>query len=390
VHRYLKDLEADPREFERVALRHRAKLKALYAWYSEKPSAHAQKIIFDQKPEGGPLLALKQLSSVSAEEAAGLILKYHLPFLETRGAAGKNRKDPSVVMAMIKNMSATELVTNAAALERLGVKDIPALRAAFEEALSSAGKARRPRGGTLKTTRAAEAMEEAGESKIAGKLRQLQEVQLDNLAGVEGNWLVIADKSGSMAVAIDLARQISALLTRMVKGKVYITFVDESPRFIDATGKSYEELKALTTGVVAGGGTSIGCGLAYLSDHKLEVDGIAIISDGGENRMPAFASAYSVYTDKFGNQPTVYFYQLSGDTDVLSYHCATAQIDLQTFDLRGSASVDYHSLPNLVQTMRVGRYSLIDEVLSTPLLTLDFVLDRTKSVPVVRTFLQPV
>jgi hypothetical protein len=46
-----------------------------------------------------------------------------------------------------------------------------------------------------------------------------------------------------------------------------------------------------------------------------------------------------------------------------------AKIDMQVFDLRGG--IDYYSLPNLVATMRTNRYSLIDEVMAVPLLTLD-------------------
>jgi len=33
--------------------------------------------------------------------------------------------------------------------------------------------------------------------------------------------------------------------------------------------------------------------------------------------------------------------------------------------------VDFYSLPNLVQTMRTNRYSLIEEIMETPLLTLE-------------------
>jgi hypothetical protein len=382
VRRYLKDLEADRNAWEGTAVRHRNRLKALYAWYSEKPGEHADRILFKRNPSGGPFLAIKTLSKVSPEEAAGAILKYKLPFLTIRGAAGKNVKDPSVVMAMLKTATPTELVTNAKAFERLGVKDVPALRAAFEEALERAGKKRSKSTATLKTTRAAEAMEEGGETKIAGKLRALQEKQLDNLRGIDGDWLVIADKSSSMSTAIDLARAVSATLARMIKGAVHLTFCDESVRYFEATGKSYEELKALTKGVMANGGTCLGGGLQYIIDRKIAVDGIVIVSDGGENRVPYFASTYESYKRTF-DEPTVYFYQVTGDPDGLSRNCQLAKIDLQTFDLRGQ-KVDQYSLPNLVQTMRVGRYSLVDEVYNTPLMTLDEVLERTKGMPVVR------
>ena len=47
----------------------------------------------------------------------------------------------------------------------------------------------------------------------------------------------------------------------------------------------------------------------------------------------------------------------------------------EPFDLRRTG-VDYYSLPNLVQTMRSNRYSLIDEIMQVPLLTLAEVLKK--------------
>jgi hypothetical protein len=45
---------------------------------------------------------------------------------------------------------------------------------------------------------------------------------------------------------------------------------------------------------------------------------------------------------------------------------------MQTFDVSGNT--DYYSIVNTVQTLRASRYSLIDEILATPLLSLNNVL----------------
>jgi hypothetical protein len=45
---------------------------------------------------------------------------------------------------------------------------------------------------------------------------------------------------------------------------------------------------------------------------------------------------------------------------------------MQTFDIRGG--VDYYSLPNLASTMRTKTYGLVDEIMATPLLSLNDVL----------------
>lgn len=384
VTRYLRDMEADAREWDRTALRHRTVMKTLYARYHVKPSDRADNVLFKRTALYGAFLALKSLAAMTGEEAAGAIMHFKLPFLSARGAVGKKAADPSVAMALIKAASPTELVTNAKAFDRLGIKTIPALRAAFDEALEKAGKSKHPRA-TLKTTRAAEVL--ADDEKLSGKLRALQETQLTALS-VDGDWLVLGDKSGSMHDAIEGACLVAATLAKMVKGRVHLIFFDTTPRYFDATGKTYEELKKYSNSWSAGGGTSIGCGLRYMLDKKLSVDGIAVVSDGGENHPPDFAETYKKYCDLLAVEPTLYFYRFAGDGDAFSGNCSRAKLDVQTFDLRGS-KVDFYSLPNLVQTMRVGRYQLLDDVMNMPLLTLNDVLERTMNLSVLPT-LSPV
>lgn len=405
VERYLRDLELAPREWERTAIQHRQTLKGLYARYHIKPVGMADAALF-KGVGAGKFAILRGLSALAPQEIAGTIEAHKIPFMVARGALGEKAKHPDVVLALMARMSPTELVTNTKALERLGVKTVPALRAAFEAAIERAGTSKRAKA-TLKTTRAAEAI--ADDEKLSGKLRALQEKQLDTLRGIEGDWLVLGDKSGSMEATIELAREVAAVLTRMIKGRVHLVFFDSSPRYLEITGHTLEALKLATATVTAGGNTSIGCGLQYALDRKLEVDGIAIVSDGCENATPIFATVYQSYAKRLDREPTVYWYQTSTvgiiaqkpvhvpqwqwDQAVQQYpaqsareiagftgSCERAGIDVQRFDLTSGA--DYYSLPNLVQTMRVGRYQLLDEVLATPLRTLDEVLDRTKGMKV--------
>ena len=52
----------------------------------------------------------------------------------------------------------------------------------------------------------------------------------------------------------------------------------------------------------------------------------------------------------------------------LSDSMKKAGFDLQIFELGGS--VDYYSIPNLVQSMRTNQYSFVEEIMATPLLKL--------------------
>lgn len=385
VTRYLRNLEAKRGLFERVAVQHGGTLHDLYEHYHVSRPAWVGEIVFHGEKgqpkalPGGIFAVIRGLHLMSVVEAAGNIVKFKIPFLIARGALGKKANEPDTVLALIKAMSPTELVTNAKWLDKLGVKTNPALRAAFQEAMGRAASTTKSMA-TLKTSRAAAAMDD--DDVLSSKLHALQEKQIDQMVGVDGDWLVAGDASGSMAQAIELARQVSATLARMVKGRVHLVLFDTMPVYFDVTGKTLEEITTITRGVTAGGGTSIGCALQYLLDKKIAVDGIALVSDGGENVAPRFGQVYAQYCDKLGVNPTVYLYQTNGDSDQeFNQVCAANHVDVQRFDLRGQ-KVDYYSLPNLTQTMRVSRYSLLDEVMATPLRTLDEVLDQTKDVPV--------
>lgn len=388
VTRYLRDLEADRREFERAAVQHSRVLMNLYAHFHVSRPEWVGEILFrgekhktkTRPPEGTIFAQIRNLANMGPEEAAGTIVKYRIPFIVARGALGKKAKEPDQVLALIKAMSSTELVTNMKWLDSAGVKTNPALRAALEEKLGKVVSSKKAPKATLKTSVAAEAL--ADNEVLSGKLKVLQEAQIEKLGGIDGDWLVLADKSGSMESAIEIARQITALLTRSVKGKVYLVFFDVDPQFIDATGKSFEELTAITRGIRANGGTSIGCGLQQMLEKNISVDGIVIVSDGGENTAPFFGKVYPKYCVKTGQEPTVYLIQLYGESDrIFNEHTMAASIDVQRFDLRGQ-KVDYNSLPNLVKNLRVGRYNLVEEIMNVPLRTLDEVLDRTKGMQV--------
>lgn len=127
---------------------------------------------------------------------------------------------------------------------------------------------------------------------------------------------------------------------------------------------------------MASGGTDMSCGVRYALDKGLRVDGIVYISDGA-NHSSAVKPVYERYCERMGVEPTIYFYKLDGEADVFSREA----LEIQTFDLRGQRA-DYYSLPNLVQTMRVARYALLEEILATPLRTLDEVLDKTEGMNV--------
>jgi hypothetical protein len=371
VRRYVRVREANTFRWEKAAVQHRETLTNLYALARVRPAPWANEILFKQKyPRGSVFEAIDNLKNMTPLEAAGTIAARKIPFLIAVGALGAKSKDPDLVLAMINRMSPSELVNNTTMLQRMGVKTVPALRAAYDEALAKAAGSKK---NTLKVTKIIENAEEELDEGTVEKLKVLQEKQIKTLGGIDGNWLVLADKSGSMTMAIEASRHIAATLARMVKGKVWLVFFDTMPRGTEVTGMTYEQIRDRTKGVTANGGTSIGCGLLGMLEANVEVDGIAIVSDGGENQPPLFPAVYKLYCEKFGKEPPVYLYRLNGEIDYLSHEMQQVGLDLQKFDLAGN-TVDYYALPNLVQTMSCQRYGLIQKILDTPLLRLDDIL----------------
>lgn len=362
---YLHQREESPGWWDRTALQHRTALKALYALSHTKPSPRAQAVLFKrQRPRGSVFEAMVQLKTMGPQEAAGTILNHRIPFLIAVGAVGGIKNNTDIILALIEQTSGSELLNNTKMFQRLGVLDNPALRAAFDAAIERAKQDKRV--GSFKAARAAESLSASGDKTAAVKLQQVQTTKQSNL-GLEGDWLVLADRSGSMVQSIEAAKVVAATLAGLCRGSVHLTFFNTEPTRYDVTGKSLEEIQHLTRNIRAGGGTCIGCGLEQLRFSGLSVDGIVIITDGGENTRPAFTEAYLRYVETTGTEPTVYQLWLPGQQNVLKLNCERVGIPLQFYDLR---QTDYIALPNLIKTLRTNRYSLADEIMETPLLRL--------------------
>lgn len=364
VIRYVRHLEANGKRWERAAMQHRKSLKTLYAIYHIKPCLRAQRVLFEGKYISGDAFdSLARLGQMAPQDAAEAIVKHKIPYLVAVGAMGQRMKNADVLLAIMERMSANELATNMKMLEKFGVRNDPALRAKLEEKLGKLGKSKTL---TLKTTKAVEAVADDG---LREKLRAAQAKQIKS-QGVDGNWLVLGDASGSMHEAIKVASELAGALTSFVKGKVHLIFFDTAPRYMDVTGLDHDAVLEKTKHVRAGGATSIGCGLQYCVDRAIDIDGVAVVSDGGENNRPTFAQAHAAYTKAFGKQLPVYWYKLGAHTNDLwgrgvERECEAA---VEEFDLTGG--FDYYSLPNIAKTMRSQRYSLVDDIMQVPLIKL--------------------
>jgi hypothetical protein len=371
VARYLTIREENPGWWDRTVLQHRKSMKALYALFHTKPSQRAQAVLFDnKKPRGSVFEAVSQLRNMAPKEAAGTILNFKIPYLIAVGAVGGVKDKPDIIMALIEQTSGSELINNTEMFRRLGVFDNPVLKATFDHAVEKAKKDKRV--STLKAGKAAAA---SGDKKVAAKLEAVQAEKLDQLGGIEGDWLVLGDCSGSMEQSVELAKQVSALIAQQVKGAVHLIFFNRDPYGYNVTGRSLDEIKAATRHIRAGGQTCIGCGLELLRVKNILVNGIVICSDGGENVRPLFGEVYQKYAQTTGIEPSVYHLWMPGERNVLGPNCSAMNVQVQMFDV---SRMDYYALPNLVKSLRTNRFTLVDEIMNTPLLRLSDVLKSRK------------
>ena len=366
INKFLTERERNQRWWDATVLQHRESIKTLYAMYHIPPTDRTQAILFEKKyPPGSVFEKVKELKNMKPDEAAGTILNHKIPFLIAVGALGGIKGKTDILLALIERMSGSELINNTAMLQKAGVFENPALKAAYDSGISRAKKDKKV--ATLKAGKAAKILESV-DAKVAAKLDNLQEEKLSETK-IDGDWLVLGDRSGSMDQAVDLAKQVAALIAHQVSGKVYLVFFNDKPTFFDVSGKSLTEIQEQTKRVSASGMTSIGCGLDYLTKNSLSVNGISIVSDGGDNTNPRYHQAYAEYSKKMGIQPTTYLFHVSGDVNHLDSFCKREGIGLETFEI--GSHVDYYSLGMIVKMMRSNMYSLVNEIMEIPLLTFD-------------------
>lgn len=326
-------------------------------------------LFLNQPPKDSTLDIIRRLKDMEPKEALGYVLIRKIPFLIAVGALGSKLHNSDTVLALINSMSDTELTTNVKMLERLGTKTNPALRSAFRSRLEALGREVKTNSGIvtplLKATRAAEAI---GDGETAAALKRAQERQIKAHGGVKGRWMIGGDKSGSMEQGIEACRFIAGHLARMAED-VKLIFYDTVPRGLDCTGKTLEWINEQTQHVKAAGGTISAVCMEVLRQSKFEVDGVVLVTDCEDNRPDMFIASWQSYCKAMSLEPTLYVFQVGRGRDTLLPMLEQAGILTDHFDLRGG--VDYYSLPNVLATLQTKRWGLLDQIMETPLKTLE-------------------
>jgi hypothetical protein len=360
---YLEQREKDADWFDAAVLRQRKAMKSLYARLHIKPSSRAHAILFeDNPPEDSRLYKLREVArEENPQKQAELLVQYKVPY-PIAVSIIKNLT-PSVLVALIENMSAQELFMNVNALKKKGAFDHPQVKNLIEEKLGSAKKSQRV--DALKAKQAAQVADVSEEVKE--KMYEVTDELLKKRKIKRATALFI-DKSGSMQKSMEIGKQLGALISTVAEADFFAYAFDTLAYPVECKSTKLRDWDEALKHIQAGGGTSMGCALAMMRKKKQLVEQIVIVSDGGENTSPYFISEYENYAQEQKVHPYVLLIGVWGDTDRLSPQLKTNNIPHDTIQV--DPKTDYYSQPTILAFLsKPNRFEILVEIMETALPT---------------------
>jgi len=362
---YLKTRENNIRQFDGAALRARDDLKHLYASLRLKPGPRAQAILFDeQPPEDSSLAALKRLAKTeNAAEQAQIILDGKIPYTTAIGAV--KHVTPALLVALIDAMSPQEVINNLASLKRRGAMADKDVKALIDQKLAEAASDKRV--STLKSKKALEVAQLDEETE-----RILTEVTDKRIAGkveIKRPTALFVDKSGSMTHAIEVAKQLAALVSAVINADFYVYAFDTAAFEITA-GVTKDKRPALSDWekafkfIKADGGTSIGSAMVKLLKDRVYVEQVVLVTDTGENTAPYLRDAWAEYAREMQSAPSVIVVQVGSAHGGFTTALQQRGIEVMHYVFSG----DYYALPNVLNILAApSRRELVELIIQYPL-----------------------
>lgn len=360
IERYLREREAKAARFDQVALQARAALKRLYAGLHIRPSERAQAILFaDDPPADSQHFVLRQIrQSADPAEQALAIATHRIPYRVAVSVI--SQMTPTVLAALIDVMSPQEVINNMASLKQRGAFENPDLKALVEAKLAAAKSDKR-----VSAYKAKVAVEAAGLSgELAARLDDVTEAQVKAKGAIKRPTALLIDKSGSMDVAIDVGRQLGAMISAICEADLFVYAFDTMPYPVEVAGRGLADWERALAGIYAGGGTACGVPLEWMRTKGQRVEQIIVVTDEQENQAPFWKDAYAAYAAQLNVRPDVIIVKVGRPTNQLEAACAALGVPARTFDFGG----DYYALPNLIPLLtRPSMLELLMEIIQYPL-----------------------
>jgi hypothetical protein len=362
IERYLREREKHAEKFDQAVLHARAAIKRLYAGLHIRPTGRAQAVLFsEQPPEGSVFAAMRAIrqAETPAEQARALV-EHHIPYRVATSLV--KQMSPTVLAALVEVMTPQEVINNIGSLKARGAFDNEDVKKLIEAKLEAAKSDKRV--SAYKAKVAVEAANVSGE--LAEQLDAITEAQVKAKGRITRSTAMLLDKSGSMHVAIEVGRQLGAMISSIIEAEFFAYAFDTIAYPIEAKGASLAEWEKALTGITAGGGTSCGVAIETMRRKGQRVEQFILVTDEGENQAPLFANAYKAYSEETNTRPDVILVKVGHASNVLERACTGLGIAPSVFTFSG----DYYALPNLIPLLQ--RPSMVDvlmEILEYPLPT---------------------
>lgn len=357
---YLRQREAQVENFDRAVLRGRKVMKHLYATLRIKPDPRAEAILFkNEPPKGSVLHALKMLSKTdSADEQAHIIEQNKLPALIAIGAL--KELNPQVMKALINGMTPQEVINSLNSLKQRGVLENTELKEFIDMKLDQAAKSARV--SAFKAMKAAEVT--VLDADLQKKLDKVASDQVKRKGRITQPTAVLIDKSSSMTLALDIGKQIAAMVSSVIETKFVVYTFDEFASRIRCDSNELSSWERRLQLVFPGGPSSPGAALEAMRLADEAIEQIILVTDGHENCKPYFAPAYHDYCQALKVQPPVVIVNPGEPNPLFLEHLSKNNIETETYDFAG----DYYSLPNLIPMLaRPSRFELLLEIMEVEL-----------------------
>jgi hypothetical protein len=359
VTRYLRKREANAALFDRAAIRGRKAMKHLYATLHIAPGARADAVLFkNTPPEDSLAAALKALAKAGTPlEQAAIIVEKKIPYTIAVGAL--KQITPTVLVALIHAMTPQEIINNLKSLKQRGAMENAEVKALIDAKLDEAAKSSRV--SAFKALVAADATD-LDEETVA-RLERVTNEQVKRRGTIAKPTALLVDKSSSMDAALEIGKQLAALISGIAENGLIVYAFDSAPYAVKANGNDLTDWEKAFAHLKAGGSTSIGAPLEAMRLRKEKVEQIILVTDEEENTHPHFDTAYDAYVKELNVAPNVVIVKVGSASNYLERKL-NGRVPLDTFTFAG----DYYSLPNLIPMLaRPSRLELLMEILDTAL-----------------------
>jgi hypothetical protein len=362
--RYIREREADNAWFDSSVLTARKYIKRIYSLLHIEPSERAQAIIFEgNPPEDSSLAAVKELCRADTAAAqAKVIIDQKIPYRVASTVI--KAMTPTVLLALIEVMSPQELINNMGSLKRRGAMDNKDLNDLIKEKLKKAKKSKKVSG-----LKAMEAIKASGVGEdIKEVLEDVADTQMKAKGRISRSTALLVDKSLSMSEAIEVGKQMAAMISAIMDAPFYCYSFDTMPYELTAKDSTLASWEKAFSGIKASNATHNAAPLIMMQKQKRAVEQILMITDEGENRSPTFNKALHQYAEALEIPVPSVIVLRAGNRNSWGHITKVLEnqddVDLQVYEFDG----DYYSLPNLIPFLTQGsKLDLLMDIMAVPL-----------------------